>query len=137
MELMCGVCPKRCVSYVILFKNSKMLRWQWVFGLCFRFSLQMVMVVMIIAINLCINSILLLIGLAIACCCWTYILTMIRCCFLQILLQNMCIGRFNAFIVMFFRFNNFKSEFLIELYGTFVIHLYMSAKWIKKVMIQR
>lgn len=47
---------------------------------------------------------------------------------LKILLQYMSIWRFDAFIVEIFRFHNFKAKFLVELYGTLVVHLNMPEK---------
>lgn len=38
----------------------------------------------------------------------------------------MSAGRFDAFVVVIARFNYLKAEFLIEVYGTFVVHLDVS-----------
>lgn len=35
---------------------------------------------------------------------------------------------FDSFVVMVFRFDNFKSELFVELYGTLVVHLDVTAK---------
>lgn len=32
----------------------------------------------------------------------------------------------NSFVVMVFGFNNFKSKFFVELYGTLVVYLHMT-----------
>lgn len=42
---------------------------------------------------------------------------------LQILLQNMSIGRFDSLVIMFLGLNDFETEFLIEIDGTLVVHL--------------
>lgn len=45
----------------------------------------------------------------------------------EILLQNVGIGWFDALIVMLLRFDNLKVELLVELNGTAVVHLNVSA----------
>lgn len=42
--------------------------------------------------------------------------------------KHVSVRRFDPLVVLFFRFNNFESEFLIEIYGALVIYLNMSNK---------
>lgn len=42
--------------------------------------------------------------------------------------KHVSVRRFDPLVVLFFRFHNFKSEFLVEIYGALVIYLNMSNK---------
>ena len=40
--------------------------------------------------------------------------------------KHVSVRRFDPLVVLFFRFHNFKSEFLVEIYGALVIYLNVS-----------
>lgn len=43
----------------------------------------------------------------------------------QVLLEHVSSGRFDPFVVLIFRLDNFEAEFLIEIYSALVIHLHV------------
>lgn len=50
-------------------------------------------------------------------------------CLPKSLLQNVCIGRLDPFVVMLFGLHDFESEFFVKVYCAFIVYLDVSTNY--------